>query len=1137
MFRPLLSTASLELGGYDSSPRVSCFYFFVSVFLVLWATLASGQASPETPSPLGSPPPTARIELSAAGYRTPSRMDRLTRNEASESLDFVDENHVLLTFDPKKLFKRLPGCTPDHQDRIMHAAILELPSGRVVKEADWNLHDRRRYLWPLGSGTFLLRKLNDLYIVDSNLQEQLLLSSPKPLLWVSVTPGGGQIIVETANEAGGATAKAPSPGSPSAPKPKFVARFLDAKTLTPRRTVPLDQVVDLNGTNTGYVDLLHKGDIWLIRFGPSPSQRNNIARVRSRTVPDVVYAGNHSLLIGRCATVKCDYSVTSFSVTGRRLWRQHWSRFRYYPAVARDLDSSRFGVSSLQILPLQNSDALGTPAYDPDDPLQADLSQPDIFQQDIQIFETASGSPVLSLTVTPAVLNGQNFSLSPDARRVAVLEGDALELYDLPQVSRQEEAKLAQLKTEEPDLFSVAPPGSASASAAPISQLHNEKTATSTADAAVGSAAPVRSSATDDPDADAGKYQISSTDQSSAGSSAPVLTEQELEAKAGPVPIFKVSTRAVVVDVVVTDSKGHPIKGLKEQDFHVTEDGKPQQLRSFQEFSDAELPAVPAPTPASTQKPEPNSFSNETAAPDPGSLTMVLFDLLNTPTQDQVYARHELIKFLESKPKSVQFAFCTLSAEDSRLRLIQGFTQDEAVLLAAARGKDKKATPQEVRWQSSAVATANSVGIVGDLAKGGPSSGFQNLLGTLQGMQAEQRGTDSDDRVSATLDSFMQLARYLSGIPGRKNVVWLSGSFPIFIAAPEGPDDSAADNRSYSTPLKVLSNLLAEAQVAVYPVDVRGLVADGLSAENVGSDLTPLPEMPNSTPQIMRPLSPARPRRLDELDEQSTEREALNRMAIATGGQAFYNSNGIRDAIATAVEQGSNYYALSYTPSNQTYNGKFRKIRVLLGEKRYTLHHRRGYFAENANAPAQDADLVRRTRAAAMQHGSPPSRQILFSAEVAPVGAKTTMNHYGLGEVLLASTKKPVLPTIVEVQHYSIDYSLQASQLQFMPQQNATYRSVLTLMVASFDSQGTMLTGSSYVGISNLESSVYKDVIGGTFTLHQEADVPTEATWLRIGIQDQMSGRIGTVEIPLPVPQSPKAVHRIKHTLPEIEPD
>ncbi len=98
-------------------------------------------------------------------------MARLT-DEFGVSLNFVDRDHVLITFNPKKLLTRLADCPPSHADRLMHAAVLEVPSGKVVKETDWYLHDRRRYLWPLSSGGFLLRKLNCLYLVDSLMHEK-----------------------------------------------------------------------------------------------------------------------------------------------------------------------------------------------------------------------------------------------------------------------------------------------------------------------------------------------------------------------------------------------------------------------------------------------------------------------------------------------------------------------------------------------------------------------------------------------------------------------------------------------------------------------------------------------------------------------------------------------------------------------------------------------------------------------------------------------------------------------------------------------------------------------------------------------------------------------------------------------------
>jgi hypothetical protein len=96
-------------------------------------------------------------------------MDRLSEDESSVSLNFVDADHILLTFNPKKLFQRLPTCSPDHQDRLVHAAILEVPQWKSCERGGLVPSRSPAYLWPLSPGAFLLRRLNDLYIVDSSL--------------------------------------------------------------------------------------------------------------------------------------------------------------------------------------------------------------------------------------------------------------------------------------------------------------------------------------------------------------------------------------------------------------------------------------------------------------------------------------------------------------------------------------------------------------------------------------------------------------------------------------------------------------------------------------------------------------------------------------------------------------------------------------------------------------------------------------------------------------------------------------------------------------------------------------------------------------------------------------------------------
>jgi hypothetical protein len=286
--------------------------------LFVVATIPPVFAAQETPTAVrADAKPSTSIDLSPVGFHEPSRMDRIAEYQPSLSLDFIDENHVLLTFNRKQLIKRQPECPADHQDRLMHAAVLEIPSGKVIAETDWYLHDRRRYLWPLSSGKFLLRKWNNLFVVDSNLQETLLLKSPKDLLWVSVTPDGSQIITETEND----TKPSDSGHQPSSKtQPKFVVQFLDLKTLANQRTLLFNNFTNLTGTSAGYADVIRKHDVWLLRFGPSVSKRHNLARVRSQTVPVVLYPTENTLLIGRCATSGCNYGVTAFTLTGQRAY-------------------------------------------------------------------------------------------------------------------------------------------------------------------------------------------------------------------------------------------------------------------------------------------------------------------------------------------------------------------------------------------------------------------------------------------------------------------------------------------------------------------------------------------------------------------------------------------------------------------------------------------------------------------------------------------------------------------------------------------------------------------------------------------------------------------------------------------------
>ena len=1123
--------------------------FRALIVLVAVAILPAFGAQ-ETAAVKSDAKPSTRIDLSAVGFREPSRMDRISEYQPSLSLDFVDTDHVLLTFNRKQLIKRLPDCTPDHEDRLMHAEVVEIPSGKVVVETDWYLHDRRRYLWALSPGRFLLRKWNSLYLVDSNLRETLLLKSPKDLLWVSVTPDGNEIIIETENDK-----KPADSGHPSSSKsqPKFQVQFVDVKTLANQRMLLFNNFTNLTGTSAGYADVIRKRDIWLLRFGPTVSKRHNLARVRSQTTPVVLYPTENTLLVGRCATSGCNYGVTAFSLTGQRLWRQHWPGLRSFPEVSRSQDSSRFSVSTLLVDsgPSGSSNSIDSD----DDPFQPKVSERDMLRQEIQVFETASGTPVFSVSISPAVVTGQNVSLSPDGRHLALLRGSALELFDLPPTSEEERTKFASLKAD--GLYNVG-------SNADADWWDNATPASSSADAANLTAdAPATSTAEDKGDPE--KVAHAET-ESQPASVAPAAAAPSGTAENGaptenlPIPTFKVSTKAVVVDVVVTDSKGHPVRGLTQQDFQLTEDNKPQSVRYFREFSNledvvAESSAAsvstpqPAPTHISATSPatsasvpaaSSNVFNNHAHSAQEGAVTMVLFDMLNTPAQDQAYARQQLIKFLQSKPKVSQFALCALSSGEHPLRLIQGFTADETLLLSAAKGKKGQARIN--RWQSAQSETRNSVGTVSDLAiAGGPYSGFQNLLSALQDMQAEQYVTDTSERAARTIDAMMLLARYLSGISGRKNIVWLSASFPIALSVGPISSNPAIDNPNYTYKIKRATNLLADAQVAVYPVDVRGLQvfasAAPLPASALGGSTAMQPPIPTSGNLAGGDPTSGMSQSMLDFTQQAAEQDTMTQFAVATGGKAFFNSNDVREAIATANEQGSNYYSFSYTSTNKVYDGKFRKIKVQVGQKGHKLYYRQGYFADEVNVAAKEAQLARNAIATAMHYGSPPAREVQFSVRVWPVGGKKKMDRAAIGEVKMASRKKETAPQQVEVQHYVVDYTLDGSDLRFLPQRNGSLHNSLALMFTSFNNDGLMLNSMSTVAQSDVQPEVHKKIVTGDVGFQQEVDIPVEATTMRLGVQDQMSYHLGTVDVPLPVPPDPNAPRIAKNKLPEIEPD
>jgi VWFA-related protein len=1070
----------LVLGGLAA-------FLVVGVLPVGRATVAAATSGEASPSP------TARIDLVALGYGGLSVAARQSGG-AHLSVDFLDSNHVLVTFNPKKLFKRLPECPPSHADRLVHAMVVAVPSGAVVKESDWYLHDSRRYVWRLGDGRVLLRRLNKLYEVDSNLDEKLVFESPQELLWVTVTPDGKQIVVETALAATGPSADSkPSDGKK---KERVKISFLDAKTLLAQRTADARGLTKLEATSSGFADVRKQGSNWLVEFG-----NTNITRVKSRDVPNLLYPSNNTLVVGRCSVSHEGYNVSAFTVAGTFLWRQRWEDCRYSPLVRDSEDGSRFAAGTLT-LRRETDTQPGT---------AADELKDEGLDQHIQVFDTATGKALLSLVAVHAVPDGQNFSLSPEGARLAVVNGTTLDVYELPEMLTGDRARFMAVKAEAPALN--VPPAQPGKEGEPV--FESSGTFNTTQD-----------------DTPAETAKAPSTAPAAPTPATPAKADATLDAT--PTLTIRTGTQVVALDVVVIDNAGKLVKGLQQGAFSVTEDGKPQWVKFFKEFTQGREEAAAASLPARDPLP-PNVFSNYALPPENPAVTVVMLDLLNTPMQDQMRAQDELVAFLQKKPKESKVAICVLG---NQLQMIQGFTQDQSALLRAAKGKkaSQRLRPLDnldVQFDIGLRAGRESSRFAGQL---------QFLGEAVAQQQSELRLIDADKRMFITVDAFAHMARYLDGIPGRKNLVWLSGSFLLGIIPESNGANPFLENGYYTENLKKVANLLGDAHVAVYPVSVKGLETNPLFAA-ANNDLAPVTmTAPPPSPGFGKRVpgsSPANAVMMDRMDDFSLalndEHATMTKLATQTGGQAFFNTNDLSGAIKAATEQGANYYALSYTPTNKNYNGAYRKLKVILAGKKYHLAYRSGYYAIDPFAPLKPSkDLTSSLARAAMQQGSPQSRQIVFGARVVPVGKPHMVEGTAPAK---SSRKRKKEAGPVEMQRYSIDHAVSVADLRFQPTPEGKYHGAVNFMVTAFDGEGMQVASQLSEMNTDLKPESMKDIQAGGVRIHQEIEVPVNSVVMRLGVEDVSDSHIGTMEIKLPVPAPPEGLVGERRALPPVEPD
>ena len=389
---------------------------------------------------------------------------------------------------------------------------------------------------------------------------------------------------------------------------------------------------------------------------------------------------------------------------------------------------------------------------------------------------------------------------------------------------------------------------------------------------------------------------------------------------------LKSSTRLVTVDVVVTDSHGAPVRGLKKEDFQIIEEhNRGQQIDHF-EFIDRQANAAAhVAQPAASRHVYSNALPQQMTIPP----TVLMMDALNTDIANQSVVHQHMVSLLKTLPANTPVAVFILG---HTLRMVQNFSTDPG-LLRAAVDKTLSSLPIDQNPQDDPDSMSNM-----ELDQNGGTETTETQA--LEDFEAMAYEAQMAVRVDETTDSMVQIAKYLGGYTGRKNLIWFSESFPNWIEpSSDFGTNPFAGSATYTDKISAAAEALTDAQVAVYPVDAKGLAPDAIYTATQNPHINRQNPGAGFAAQLRRQNNAL-------LAAQATMQD----IAESTGGRPCMNINDLSGCVQSALDDGSTYYELSYYPQGIEWDGRFHKITVKTTQHGLKITYRRGYIATDTQA-------------------------------------------------------------------------------------------------------------------------------------------------------------------------------------------
>jgi len=568
--------------------------------------------------------------------------------------------------------------------------------------------------------------------------------------------------------------------------------------------------------------------------------------------------------------------------------------------------------------------------------------------------------------------------------------------------------------------------------------------------------------------------------------------------------VLRVETRLVELSVVAQDSSGRAVTGLSRGDFTLYDDGKPIPIDVFSAASLQRVPEATLP---------PNTFSNRVGGQP--IITVVLLDGLNTSFHDQSWARTEVVRFLEQLRPEDRVGIMLLG---EHLYVLQNFTSDPQILLAALRNAPVRnprevagAAPPQSNWDeadqaavnvvgspvSTSVDPSTQVGVTSNAAlapsagSGAAAAGSGNAIGAaaeaaamaqMEAIMNQFQGHESAhfqvDSAQRTLDALIAIAHYLAHFPGRKNLIWVSSSFPISLGfdTPRQPGDTR-DQIHFTSDLenayKKFKTALNNANMAIYPVDARGLVAGA----------------PGTT----------------DWNNLYSSQDTMKELASATGGRAFVNTNDIARAMRAAADDSQASYELGFYLHDIKWNGQYHALKVKVSRPGVHLRYRQGYFAtkEAPEKTPKTGDQV-----------DDQFNQALYSPlDSTGLGLRVTLEkvtHFtdtrrvmATGKVVPYHKDRALLGINVDAHDIALKGGSGGGSVQ------------LALVLAQTGSDGKVLDAARYDMKMRIAASGTQRLMGEGLRMDKWVDLVQGATSLELVVRDPNSGVLGSVRIPV----------------------